>query len=114
MALAKTLEYLATQEVSLGEIVANLPPYHLAERKVSCVWEAKAKVMRLIHEKFEKFGSEIINGVKVRLDRNRWVLIVPDSDQPYFSIIAEAENQETAEALVDEYAQIVESISPLE
>jgi hypothetical protein len=41
-------------------------------------------------------------------------LIVPDPDQPYFSITAEAKNQETAEALVDEYAQIVERISPLE
>jgi mannose-1-phosphate guanylyltransferase/phosphomannomutase len=114
MALAKTLEYLATQKNSLGNVVANLPPYHLAERRVSCVWEAKARVMRLIHEKFEMYGSQIINGVKVQLDQKKWVLIVPDPDQPYFSITAEAENQEGAEALVEEYAQIVERISPLE
>jgi hypothetical protein len=39
---------------------------------------------------------------------------VPDPDQPYFRIITEAESQSTAETLVDEYAQIVEKISPLE
>ena len=114
MALAKTLEFLATQHVSLGEVVTNLPPYYLAERKVSCVWEAKARVMRLIHQKFEKYEAHIINGVKVPLSPTKWVLIVPDPDQPYFRITAEAETQDEAEGLVDEYAQIVENISPLE
>ena len=114
MALAKTLEFMATQKVSLGDIVADLPPYYLAERKISCVWEAKAKVMRLIHEKFEKYGSQIINGVKIHLKEHKWVLIMPDSDQPYFRVTAEGETQDEAEALVDEYAQIVENVSPLE
>jgi len=37
MALAKILEFLATQKASLGDVVSKLPPYHMAERKVSCV-----------------------------------------------------------------------------
>ena len=114
MALAKLLEFMATQKVSLGNIVADLPPYYLAERKISCVWEAKAKVMRLIHEKFEKHGSQIINGVKIHLNEHRWILIRPDPDQPYFRVTAEGETHDEAEALVDEYAQIVENVSPLE
>ena len=71
-------------------------------------------MMRLIHEKFEKYESQIINGVKIPLSPDKWVLIVPDPDQPYFRITAEAETQDEAEALVDVYAQIVENISPLE
>ena len=70
--------------------------------------------MRLIHEKFEKYGSQIINGVKIHLKEHKWVLIMPDSDQPYFRVTAEGETQDEAEALVDEYAQIVENVSPLE
>lgn len=114
MALAKILEFLATQKVSLGEIVANLPPYHVAERKVSCVWEAKARVMRLINEKFESHKHQAIDGVRIDLNSDKWVLIVPDPDQPFFQVIAEAESQNEAESLVDEYAQIVEKIAPLE
>lgn len=114
MALAKILEFLATQKTSLGEIVANLPPYHMAERKVSCVWEAKARVMRLINEKFAHQKHQVINGIKLYLNPEKWVLIFPDPDQPYFRIIAEAGSQTDAETLVDEYAQIVEKISPLE
>lgn len=113
MALAKILEFLATQKVSLGEIVSNMPPYYLAERKVSCAWEAKARVMRLIHEKFESY-KHMINGAKINLDLNKWVLIIPDPDQPYFRVVVEATSLGEAETLADEYAQIIERISPLE
>jgi mannose-1-phosphate guanylyltransferase/phosphomannomutase len=114
MALAKMLEFLATQKTQLGDVVDKLPPYYVAERKVSCVWEAKAGVMRLINEKFEDRKDEIINGVRIVLDPDKWVLIIPDPDQPCFRITTEAESQDKAESLADEYAQIVERISPLE
>ncbi len=113
MALAKILEFLATQKVSLGDIVSNMPPYYLAERKVSCAWEAKARVMRLIHEKFESY-RHMINGAKINLDLNKWVLIIPDPDQPFFRVVVEATSLGEAETLADEYAQIIERISPLE
>ncbi len=114
MALAKTLEFLATQKASVSDIVLSLPAYHIAERRVSCIWEAKPKVMRLINEQFEDYKNQATHGVKVSLGPNKWVLIVPDSDQPYFSINTEAGSQAEAEALADEFAQVVEKISPLE
>lgn len=113
MALGKLLEYLATQKVSMSDIVRNLPPYYLAERRVSCLWEVKPKVMRLINEQFEN-NNQATHGIKVNLGPNKWALIMPDPDQPYFRISAEAESQIEAEALADEYAQVVEKISPLE
>jgi len=114
MALAKMLEFLATQRVSLSEIIINLPPYYIAERRVSCMWEAKPKVMRLMNEQFENHKSQAKHGIKVNLGSNKWVLIVPDPDQPYFIINTEADSQAEAEALADEYAHLVENISPLD
>lgn len=114
IALVKILEFMATQNVALGEIVANLPPYHMAERRVSCAWDAKARVMRLIYERFQNHKQQAINGIKIHLTPHRWVLILPDPDQPYFRITAEAESYEAAEALVDEYAQVIEKITPLD
>jgi phosphomannomutase len=93
----------------------NLPPYYLAERRVSCVWEAKPKVMRLINEKFQNHKDQTqTHGIKINLAPDKWGLIVPDQDQPYFQITTEAGSQAEAEALADEYAQIVEKITPLE
>ena len=112
MAMAKLLEFLATQETSLSTIVSNLPHYYVAERTVSCAWEAKARVMRLIYEKFENYKNQASTGLKVSLGPDQWVFIVPDLDQPYFRIMTEGGSQGEAEALADEYAQMVENISP--
>ncbi len=114
MALAKMLEFLATQKVSLSDIILNLPTYYMAERRVSCAWEAKPKVMRLIHEKFESYTNQMSHGIKIDLGANKWALIVPDPEQPYFRINTEADSQIEAEALADDYAQVIERISPLE
>lgn len=114
MAVARLLEFLATQKVSISDVVLNLPPYYIADRRVSCVWEAKPKVMRLINEKFDNYTNHAQHGVKVDMGTNKWVLIVPDPDQPYFRVTTEAESQVEAEALADEYAQIIEKISPLD
>ena len=113
MALAKMLEFLATQQISLSEIVANLPPHFIANRKVSCVWEAKARMMRLINEKFEHYENHALNGLKVVLDTNRWALIVPDLDQPRFRIVTEAPSQEEADTLAEEYVEFLEKIAVL-
>ena len=98
----------------MSDIVLNLPTYYIAERRVSCIWEAKPKVMRLMNEKFENYNNQTTHGIKVDLGKNKWALIVPDPDHPYFRINAEAESQREAEALADEYAQEVEKISPFE
>ncbi len=110
MALAKMLEFMAIQNVSLGDIVLGLPAYHLAERKVVCVWEAKATVMRLLNEKFHEVKAQTISGIKINLDAQRWVLIMPDPGHPYFRITAEATSKKEAQALADEYANIVTEI----
>ena len=114
MAVAKLLEFLATQNVSISDMALNLPAYHMADRRVSCLWEAKPRVMRLINERFDNLTNQTEHGIKVDLGPNKWVLIVPDPDQPYFQVTTEAESEIEAEALADEYAQIIEKISPLE
>ncbi len=114
MALAKMLEFLATQMVSLSSIVEDLPPYHIAHRRVPCAWEAKARVMRLIGERFEDHENQVSQGIKVALGFNKWVLIIPDPENPYFQITAEGISQGEAEALADEYAGIVEKLAPTE
>ncbi len=115
IALAKLLEFLATQKTTLGDVIDRIPDFHIAERKVSCVWEAKARVMRLINEKFEECKDKnFVSGVRMVLDENQWVLIIPDPDQPCVRITTEAETQAKAEMLGDEYAQLIEKISPFE
>ena len=114
MALGKLLEFLATQKIAISEIVSKLPPYHMAQRKVSCDWEIKPRVLRLLNEKFEAHNVQSVYGVKINLGPQQWVLIVPDLDQPYLRVTTEAPSQAEAEALADEYVEIIENLSPPE
>ncbi len=109
MALAKLLEFLAQQHASVSEVVASLPPQHMAARDVACPWENKGTVMRLLHERYKESKEEQIDGVKVQLGED-WVLVLPDPDRPMFRVYAESDSSRSAEALADKYAHIVESL----
>jgi mannose-1-phosphate guanylyltransferase/phosphomannomutase len=110
MAVAKLLEFLATQELSLSQVVSSLPPYYLQRRSVSCPWEAKGTVMRLLNEQYKDQRTELIDGIKIHVRDDEWVLVLPDPDQPLFHIFAESMSEADAAALADKYARIIEGL----
>jgi len=109
MALAKLLEFLAIENVTLSQIAASLPPQYTAVRDVPCPWEMKGTVMRLLHERYKSGREAQIDGVKVQLG-NDWVLVLPHPDLPLFRIYAESDSTTAAEELADKYARIVDSL----
>jgi mannose-1-phosphate guanylyltransferase/phosphomannomutase len=111
IATAKLLEFLARQQTRLSEVVASLSPYYVAQQRVSCPWEAKGTIMRLLHEQYQDYGAEMIDGIKIPLG-DEWVLIRPDPDQPLFHVYAESRSDPEARALADKYVRVVESLRP--
>jgi mannose-1-phosphate guanylyltransferase/phosphomannomutase len=109
IALAKMLEFLATQNTTLSQIAALLPAQHMAVRTVSCPWEAKGTVMRLLHERYRGEREDQIDGVKIEVG-NDWVLVLPDPDSPLFRVYAESDSTTAAEELASKYVHIVESL----
>lgn len=108
-ATVKLMEMLALQQVKLGEVVSNLPRYHLAQVRVACRWENKGKVMRMLNERFADRRFEQIDGVRIDLG-TEWVLILPDPDGPFFHVIAEGASDREARLLTDRYAGVVTSM----
>ncbi len=110
MATAKLLEFLATQHTKLADVVAGLPPFHTNHREVSCPWEVKGTVMRLLNQQYKDRQADLIDGIKILLGEGEWVLILPDPDYPRFHVYAEAPNDNEAQDLVDRYVRIVEGL----
>ncbi len=108
--LGKMLEFLALQKVRLRDVVEMLPPYHIAQRRVACPWDMKGTVMRLVNEEYRDRIVEQVDGVKIRLDDEQWVLIVPEPDEAVFTIVAESSSQEAAGALADRYVRVIEGM----
>lgn len=107
MAAAKLLEFLALREVKLSQVIDSLPPFYMAQGKVSCPWEAKGTVMRQLNEQYKDYHAETIDGIKIVLGDKRWVLVLPDPDAPLFHIHAEAGSMNEAKELVSKYEHII-------
>jgi mannose-1-phosphate guanylyltransferase/phosphomannomutase len=110
MALAKLLEFLATQQTTLSEVIASLPPFKVIHERVPCPWEVKGTVMRRLIENSPSDQVDTTDGVKIWINETEWVLVLPDPDYPQFQIYAESASQAQALALVQRYAELVEEL----
>ncbi len=108
-AIARIVELTAQLRVRLSEVREALPNYAIARKDVTCRWEDKGRVMRLLNEQYRDEGVPQVDGVKIG-NGNQWALILPDADQPVFHIVAEAPNQNEAEAMAEKYGDLVSSL----
>ncbi|MGH2505324.1 MAG: nucleotidyl transferase, partial [Ktedonobacterales bacterium] len=109
-ATMKLLESLARENTKLSQVVNQLPPYHLIRTQVNCPWEYKGKVMRILSEQYRERSEEPIDGVKIDLGGDGWVLVLPDADRPLFHVLAESRSKDAAQALADKYARVVSGL----
>ncbi len=109
LAIAKLLELLATFQMRLSEVVDDLPAYYMSTTRVSCPWEHKGKVMRILSEQYRERRAKPIDGIKIDLGKE-WVLVLPDADSPLFHVVAESVSNEQAQALAEKYARVVSGL----
>jgi mannose-1-phosphate guanylyltransferase/phosphomannomutase len=103
-AFAKTLELLASQNVSLAQVRDSLPPYFVSSADVRCPWELKGKVMRVLTEELAEAKTELIDGIKIYHNETDWTLILPDSFESIIHIYSEGSSQDIANDLAHRYA----------
>ncbi len=106
-AVGKLLELLARQQVKLSEVIAGLPPFHMATGDVEGQWDTKGRVMRCLIGQFSQLRHETMDGIKVYVDDDEWVLIRPDNDTAVFHLTAQARSEQGAQELIADYGGIV-------
>ncbi|MBN1401747.1 MAG: NTP transferase domain-containing protein [Anaerolineae bacterium] len=110
MTVARMLEYTTTQGTTLMDAIAAVPEYHIDRGFVDCPWESKGTVMRLLNQQYRDRMAAQIDGVKIQLGDEKWVLVLPDPDRPLFHVHAQASSAEQASDLVARYQRIVEGL----
>jgi mannose-1-phosphate guanylyltransferase/phosphomannomutase len=111
MTFARTLEMLAASGDTIGLLKSNLPTYHLMRREVVTSWESKGAVMRRLLEKHKDESIDSTDGMKISLGEHRWVLILPDQEEPVFHIYAEGDNEEDCLEILNLYEAEVKEFS---
>jgi mannose-1-phosphate guanylyltransferase/phosphomannomutase len=66
--------------------------------------------MRILSEQYRERSEEPIDGVKIDLGGDGWVLVLPDADRPLFHVLAESRSRDAAQALADKYARVVSGL----
>lgn len=110
LAIAKLMELLAESNVKLSQVVDELPAYHIVTTHVSCPWDYKGKVMRILSEQYRTAEDTQVDGIKIGLD-GAWVLIQPDADRPMFHVTAEGGSDDQAQQLAGEYGEVVRGLA---
>ena len=107
--VAKLLEMLTIQERSLVQIRAELPRVCHKSYTMRCPWKVKGALMRYLVETHPTENLELIDGVKIiELQRDNWVLILPDAGEPLVHIFANSEDRDWVDESLKNYRQRVQ------
>jgi phosphomannomutase/phosphoglucomutase len=110
MATALVLDMLAAAQVPFSELVDRLPKMYQFKTKFVC------KSRNVIDEAVKaciEHGSprrvETLDGAKVWIDEETWVMVRPSGTEPLIRMYAESTDKSLLDSKVEEYSKLVES-----
>ncbi len=104
--IGKILELLSKDTTTIAEIYDEIPKTILLVEKFSCPVDLKGTVMRMMSEVARYEKASLLDGVKIFYDKS-WVMLRPDPYKPYVYLYVEADTDEKAQALMNEYREKV-------
>lgn len=110
--LVKILEMMARERKRFSELVASVPSYYISKQDVHCPVEQKGRVMRNLVEIFKENHLELTEGVRIVHDEG-WSLIIPDDEEPVFTIYTEASSLDRANEITQRYVNIINRIQTM-
>ncbi|AEG17402.1 phosphoglucosamine mutase [Methanobacterium paludis] len=97
----------------LSKLLDKIPSYPTIRDKINCENFQKPMIMKGVEEKLpDMFDGVIdvnrIDGVRISMNDNSWVLIRPSGTEAYIRITLEAADEERARAIRDKCAEFIE------
>ncbi|MGI6549248.1 MAG: sugar phosphate nucleotidyltransferase [Syntrophomonadales bacterium] len=111
--LVKILELMGRENLSLSGLVSTMPNFYLDRQEVHIPADEKARVMRMLLEKFKDDQLELTEGIKILHDEG-WSLVLPDDEEPLFTIYTEASSLEKANEITRNYVSMINQLRFLE
>jgi len=107
----KVLQMMLHHNVTLSELIESLPNFYYKTTKVECRQALKGKMMRMFLADAKGKESSTLDGVKIWLDKNDWILMIPDQYGDYLNLYIQSENDEKGKAILAEYTAKIEKWS---
>lgn len=110
-ATLRILEMILHHDVKLSALIDSLPRFYYKTTKIECRQALKGKMMRMFLVDAKGKEASTLDGVKIWLDKNDWVLMIPDQYRDHLNLYIQAENDEKGEAILAEYSAKIEKWS---
>ena len=107
--LVKILELMGREHLRLSELVATMPGFYLDKQEIHCPADEKAGVMRMLLERLKDEKLELSQGIKILHDEG-WSLVLPDDEEPIFTVYTEASSLEKANEITREYVSMINQL----
>lgn len=108
-ATLKIVEMMVNNGVKLSELIAAIPSFYYQSLQVPCTQALKGKMMRMFLEDAKGKESSTLDGVKIWLDENDWILMIPDQYSDHLNLTIQAKSNESGEKIHEMYRAKIEA-----
>jgi phosphomannomutase len=106
--MALILHLLAETGSTITELVKSLPRFAMIKEKLVCPSDKISVVLRMLRQEYAAYPMDLRDGVKVSLP-DGWFLVRGSNTEPIIRVIAEAEHEADAKAIIDRvYSRVQE------
>ena len=102
-ATLKITEMISQSKVDLSEIIKGIKNFYYSSTQVECTQALKGRMMRKFLEDAKGKKSSSLDGVKIWLDTNDWILMIPDQYGDYLNLYVQAVDEERGAAILEQY-----------
>ncbi len=97
--LVKMLNILKKSQKKLSEMMAELPEYHLFREKTDCPVDKFQQVYDAVREKYSNAPISDLDGLKVDLGQNEWILFRGSGNAPEFRVFVQSPDEKRSQKL---------------
>jgi mannose-1-phosphate guanylyltransferase/phosphomannomutase len=105
----KIIDMLISQDIKLSYIIDEIKPFYYNRLKVECNQALKGKMMRKFLEDAKGKQSSMIDGVKIWINNDAWILMIPDQYTDNLNLYIQAKDDKEGKAVLDQYLQKIQN-----
>lgn len=104
----KILELLQKSGKKLSKVVRDITDFVYRGENIPCPDSLKGKMMRKFHEDGKGKNTSSVDGVKIWINDEEWILMVPDQHNEYLNLYVQAEDEKSAGKIFYSYQDKIE------
>ncbi|QDF30166.1 sugar phosphate nucleotidyltransferase [Halarcobacter anaerophilus] len=104
----KILELLKKSGKKLSKLHKSIPEFYYKGENIPCPSSLKGKMMRKFLEDGKDKKTSSVDGVKIWMNDDEWILMVPDQHNEYLNLYVQAEDEKSAGKIFYSYQDKIE------